>query len=166
MCQVAVAANFTEPAKEIAAAFAAKTGNQAILSFGSSGQFYTQITQGAPFEVFLSADPDRPKRIEQEGLGVPGTRFTYAIGQLVLWSKTPGLVDDAGAVLARGGFNKLAIADPTAAPYGVAAIQTMTRMGVYGAAAAEDRQGHLDHPDLPVRADAAPPSWASSRSRR
>lgn len=129
--QVAVAANFTEPAKEIAAAFAAKTGNHAILSFGSSGQFYTQVTQGAPFEVLLSADSDRPKRIEQEGLGVPGTRFSYAIGQLVLWSKTPGLVDSGGAVLGRGGFNKLAIADPTAAPYGVAAIQTMTKMGVY-----------------------------------
>jgi molybdate transport system substrate-binding protein len=129
--QVAVAANFTEPAKEIAGAFAAKTGNHAILSFGSSGQFYTQITQGAPFEVFLSADPDRPKRIEQEGLGVPGSRFSYAIGQLVLWSKTPGLVDASGAVLAKGGFNKLAIADPTAAPYGVAAVQTLTKMGLY-----------------------------------
>jgi molybdate transport system substrate-binding protein len=129
--QVAVAANFTEPAKEIATAFAAKTGDHAILSFGSSGQFYTQITQGAPFEVFLSADPDRPKRIEQEGLGVPGTRFTYAIGQLVLWSKTPGLVDGQGAVLSGGKFNKLSIADPAAAPYGVAAIQTMNRLGVY-----------------------------------
>jgi molybdate transport system substrate-binding protein len=129
--QVAVAANFTEPAKEIAAAFAAKTGNHAILSFGSSGQFYAQITQGAPFEVFLSADGDRPKRMEQEGLGVPGTRFTYAIGELVLWSSSPGLVDDRGAVLAGGSFNKVSIADPAAAPYGVAAIQTMTRMGVY-----------------------------------
>lgn len=129
--QVAVAANFTEPAKEIAAAFAAKTGHKAILSFGSSGQFYTQITHGAPFEVFLSADADRPKRMEQEGQAIPGSRFTYAIGQLVLWSKTPGLVDDKGAVLSGGGFNKLSIADPTAAPYGVAAIQTMTRMGVY-----------------------------------
>ncbi len=129
--QVAVAANFTEPAKEIAKAFAARTGHHAILSFGSSGQFYTQIAHGAPFEVFLSADPDRPRRIEQEGLGVPGTRFTYALGELVLWSKTPGLVDGQGAVLARGGFNKLSIADPAAAPYGVAAIQTMKRMGVY-----------------------------------
>jgi molybdate transport system substrate-binding protein len=129
--QVAVAANFTEPAKEISAAFTAKTGNHVILSFGSSGQFYAQITQGAPFEVFLSADADRPKRMEQEGLGVPGTRFTYAIGELVLWSSSPGLVDDRGAVLATGSFNKVSIADPTAAPYGVAAIQTMTRMGVY-----------------------------------
>jgi len=137
---VAVAANFTEPAKEIAAAFAARTGNHAILSFGSSGQFYTQITQGAPFEVFLSADPDRPKRIEQEGLGVPGTRFTYAIGQLVLWSKTPGLVDGQG-VLARGAFNKISIADPAAAPYGVAAVQTMTRLGVYAKLASKIVKG-------------------------
>jgi molybdate transport system substrate-binding protein len=129
--QVAVAANFTEPAKQIAAAFTARTGHHAILSFGSSGQFYTQVTQGAPFEVFLSADADRPSRMEREGLGVPGSRFTYAVGELVLWSKEPGLVDDKGAVLARGAFNKLAIADATAAPYGTAAIQTMTRMGVY-----------------------------------
>ena len=128
---VAVAANFTEPAKEIAAAFSAKTGHHVELSFGSSGQFYTQITQGAPFEVFLSADAERPQRIEREGLGVPGTRFTYAVGRLVLFSKTPGLVDDKGAVLARAAFNKISIADPTAAPYGVAAIQVMQRLGVY-----------------------------------
>jgi molybdate transport system substrate-binding protein len=128
---VAVAANFTEPVKEIAAAFTAKTGHHLVLSFGSSGQFYTQITQGAPFQVFLSADADRPARIEREGLGVPGTRFTYAIGRLVLFSRSPGLVDDHGAVLAGGGFAKIAIADPAAAPYGVAAVQTMTRLGVY-----------------------------------
>ena len=129
--QVAVAANFTEPAKEIAAAFKAATGNTATLSFGSSGQFYTQISQGAPFGVFLSADPDRPKKAEQEGLGVPGTRFTYALGRLVLFSKTPGLVDPAGAVLAGGHFEKVAIADPASAPYGVAAIQTLRKLGVY-----------------------------------
>ena len=129
--QVAVAANFTEPAREIAAAFTAKTGHHAVLSFGSSGQFYTQITHGAPYEVFLSADADRPKRAEQDGVGIPGTRFTYAIGRLVLWSETPGLVDDQGAVLSKGGFDKIAIAEPTAAPYGVAAVQTMTKLGVY-----------------------------------
>ena len=128
---VAVAANFTEPAKEIGAAFTAKTGHRLVFSFGSSGQFYTQITQGAPFEVFLSADAERPERLEREGLAVPGTRFTYAVGQLVLFSKTPGLVDDKGAVLAHGAFNKISIADPTAAPYGVAAIQTMQKLGVY-----------------------------------
>ncbi len=128
-----MAANFTEPAKQIADAFAAKTGDHALLSFGSSGQFYTQIAHGAPFEVFLSADADRPAQAEKEGLGVAGTRFTYAIGRLVLFSKTPGLVDAKGAVLKAGKFEKLAIADPTTAPYGAAAVQTMTRLGVYDA---------------------------------
>lgn len=133
--QVAVAANFTEPAKEIAAAFAKATGHHAVLSFGSSGGFYTQMAHGAPFEVFLSADADRPKKAEDDGLAVPGSRFTYAIGRLVLYSSKAGLVDRRGAVLRRGGFNKIAIADPTAAPYGLAAVQTMTRLGVYPALA-------------------------------
>lgn len=128
---VAVAANFTEPAKQIAAAFKAKTGHTATLSFGSSGQFYAQMAHGAPYEVFLSADADRPKRAEQEGLGVAGSRFTYAVGRIVLYSKTPGLVDAGGAVLAKGAFEKLSIADPAAAPYGVAAVQTLHRLGVY-----------------------------------
>jgi molybdate transport system substrate-binding protein len=129
--QVAVAANFTEPAKEIAAAFKTASGHTATLTFGSSGQIYTQLAHGAPYEIFLSADADRPKKAEQDGLGVPKTRFTYAVGRLVLYSKTPGLVDDKGAVLSGGGFNKLSIADPTAAPYGVAAVQTLRKMGVY-----------------------------------
>ncbi len=127
---VAVAANFTEPAREIAAAFQKATGNTANLSFGSSGAFYTQMAHGAPFEVFLSADADRPKKAEQDGLGVPGSRFTYAIGRLVLYSTTPGLVDDAGAVLKTGKFAHLAIADPVAAPYGTAALQTIAKLGM------------------------------------
>src|SRR5437870_4341443 len=106
--QVAVAANFAEPAKEIAAGFKAATGHTAILSVGASGQFYAQMAHGAPYEVFLSADADRPKKAEQDGLGVVGTRFTYAVGRLVLYSKTPGLVDPAGAVLSTGKFDKLA----------------------------------------------------------
>ncbi len=131
--QVAVAANFTEPAKEIAAAFAKATGHQAVLSFGSSGAFYTQMAHGAPFEVFLSADADRPKKAEEDGLAVPKSRFTYAIGRLALYSTMPGLVDAKGAVLKTGGFAKLAIADPAAAPYGAAAVQAMTKLGVYPA---------------------------------
>ena len=131
--QVAVAANFTEPAKEIAAAFNKATGDTAVLSFGSSGAFYTQMAHGAPFEVFLSADADRPKKAEQDGLGVPGSRFTYALGRLVLYSKQEGLVDDHGAVLKSGSFAHLAIADPAAAPYGVAAIQTMQKLRLYPA---------------------------------
>ena len=131
--QVAVAANFTEPAKEIAAAFKAKTGHTATLSFGSSGQFYTQMAHGAPYEVFLSADSERPKKAEEDGLGVAGSRFTYAVGRLVLYSKTPGLVDAKGAVLKSDKFEKLSIADPTAAPYGVAAVETMQKLKIYDA---------------------------------
>lgn len=127
---VAVAANFTEPAKEIAAGFEKATGHTAVLSFGSSGAFYTQIIQGAPFEVFLSADAERPTKADNEGFTVPGTRFTYASGRLVLYSTTPGLVDGKGAVLRSSRFDKLAIADPKTAPYGVAAVETMTKLGV------------------------------------
>lgn len=131
--QVAVAANFTAPANEIAAAFAKATGHSARLSFGSSGQFYAQMAHGAPYEVFLSADAERPIRAEQAGLGVPGSRFTYAVGRLVLYSKTPGVVDGDGAVLRSGRFAKLAIADPTAAPYGGAAVETLRKLGLYDA---------------------------------
>ena len=128
---VAVAANFTAPATDIAAAFEKATGDKAVLSFGSSGQFFAQISNGAPFQVFLSADAERPAKAEQMGLTVAGTRFTYAVGKLVLWSRNPGLVDPAGAVLAKGSFAKLAIADPTAAPYGLAAVQTLKTLGLY-----------------------------------
>ena len=126
---VAVAANFTEPAKEIAAAFKAKTGHDAVLSFGASGQFYTQITQGAPFQVFLSADDARPKQLADDGLAVPDSRFTYAIGKLVLWSKTPGLVTGE-ATLKTATFAKLSICNPVAAPYGAAAVETMKSLKV------------------------------------
>lgn len=131
--KVAVAANFTEPAKVIAERFKARTGHDAILSFGSSGQIYAQIANGAPFEVFLSADRERPEKAEAEGLAVGGSRFTYALGRLVLFSRTPGLVDGRGAVLKSGRFQKLAIADPKVAPYGVAALETMKRLGAYDA---------------------------------
>ncbi len=129
--QVAVATNFTEPAREIAAAFRAATRHVATLTFGSSGQIYTQLSHGAPYEVFLSADPDRPAKAEQDGLGVPRSRFTYALGRIVLYSRTPGLVDAKGAVLSSSRFQKIAIADPAAAPYGIASVQTLRRMGVY-----------------------------------
>lgn len=129
--RVAVAANFTQPAKEIAARFETKTGHKATLSFGSSGQFFAQIANGAPFEVFLSADVERPQKAEVEGLAVAGTRFTYATGRLVLWSKDPRLVDGRGMILSKGGFEKIAIADPKAAPYGLAAVETMRKLGAY-----------------------------------
>lgn len=130
--QVAVAANFTAPAKEIAAAFERATGHHATLSFGSSGAFLAQIGHGAPFEVFLSADAERPAKAEADGLGVAGSRFTYAIGRLVLYARTPGLVDAGGKVLASDRYTHLAIADPAAAPYGVAAIETLRRLGLAG----------------------------------
>ncbi|ESQ75005.1 molybdate ABC transporter substrate-binding protein [Asticcacaulis sp. AC402] len=128
--QVAVAANFTEPAKAIAVAFQRKTGHTVTQSFGPTGGFYSQIQNGAPFEVFLSADRDRPTRLESEGHGVKGTRFVYAYGALVLWSATPGFVDAKGAVL-KGRYDHIAIADPASAPYGVAAVETLKKMGLY-----------------------------------
>jgi molybdate transport system substrate-binding protein len=127
---VAVAANFTEAAKEIAAAFKAKSGHEAVLSFGATGQFYTQITQGAPFQVLLSADEARPKKLVEDGLAVPASNFTYAIGKLVLWSKTPGLVKD-DTTLTTASFAKLSICNPVAAPYGAAAIETMKSLKVF-----------------------------------
>ncbi len=129
---VAVAANFTEAAKEIAAAFKQQTGHKAVLSFGSSGQFYTQIVQDAPFQVFLSADDERPAKLVSDGLGVADSRFTYAIGKLVLWSQTAGAVKGV-ETLKSGGFAKLSIANPASAPYGAAAIETLKALGVYGA---------------------------------
>jgi molybdate transport system substrate-binding protein len=129
---VAVAANFTEPAKEIAAAFKLKTGHDAVLSFGSSGQFYSQITQGAPFHVLLSADDARPKKLIEDGLAEPESRFTYAIGKLVLWSKTPNLVNGE-QTFKTASFAKLSICSPGAAPYGAAAIEVMKSLHVYEA---------------------------------
>ncbi len=149
---VAVAANFTEAAKEIAAAFKAKTGHEAVLSFGATGQFYTQITQGAPFQVLLSADEARPKKLVDDGLAVPDSRFTYAIGKLVLWSKTPGVVKGE-ATLKAASFAKLSICNPAAAPYGAAAVEAMKSLKVFEVAAAEAGRGRHHHPGLPVRRD-------------
>ena len=127
---VAVAANFTDAAKEIATAFRQKTGHQAILSFGSSGQFQTQITQGAPFQVFLSADDIRPRKLVEDGLAVADSRFTYAMGKLVLWSKSPGFVKGE-ETLRSGAFAKLSICNPIAAPYGAAAVAAMKSLKLY-----------------------------------
>jgi molybdate transport system substrate-binding protein len=127
---VAVAANFTEPAKEIAALFKQETGHEAILSFGASGAFFTQITHDAPFRVFLSADAVRPKAATDAGYAVPGSEFTYAIGKLVLWSKVVDVTNGEEALKA-GAFSKLSIANPNTAAYGAAAIETMKALGVY-----------------------------------
>jgi molybdate transport system substrate-binding protein len=129
---VAVAANFTEPAREIAARFREKTGHEAVLIFGASGAFFTQITHDAPFEVFLSADEERPRLAVEKGFAVPESRFTYAIGKLVLWSRVLD-VTDGKATLSAGKFSKLAIANPNSAPYGAAAVETMKALGVFDA---------------------------------
>jgi molybdate transport system substrate-binding protein len=131
---VAVAANFARPAEEIAAAFYAETGDTVLLSFGATGALYAQITQAAPFTVFLAADDKRPAAAVADGLGVAGTVFTYAVGKLVLYSPA---IDLAGgeAVLEAGGFAHLAIADPAAAPYGAAAVEVLDALGLSGAVA-------------------------------
>jgi molybdate transport system substrate-binding protein len=127
---VAVAANFAAPMQMIAAAFEQDTGSKASLSFGSTGKFYAQIRNGAPFQILLSADGETPARLEQEGLAVAGTRFTYALGRLVLWSQQAGLVDDKGEILRTGTFQRLAVANPRLAPYGAAALQTLDQLGL------------------------------------
>ena len=130
---VAVAANFTAPMQKIAQTFEQDTGHKALLAFGATGKFYAQIKNGAPFAVLLSADDETPARLEKEGVAIAGTRFTYAIGRLALWSKNPLLVDDKGQVLLsnatdKNSFKKIAIADPKLAPYGAAAIEVLGRM--------------------------------------
>jgi molybdate transport system substrate-binding protein len=127
---VAVAANFTAPMQKLAQAFEAETGHKAVLAFGSTGTLYAQIRNGAPFQILLAADDETPLKIEKEGLGVAGSRFTYAVGKLVLWSKQPGLVDEKGEVLRTGAFQRIALANPKLAPYGAAAVETMTKLGV------------------------------------
>lgn len=131
---VAVAANFVAPAEEIAAAFAAATGDTVVLSFGATGALYAQITQGARFTVFLAADSVRPATAVAEGHGVDGTAFTYAIGKLALYSPAIDL-SDGEAVLRAGRFTHLAIAEPGAAPYGAAAIEVLAGLDIAGAVA-------------------------------
>ncbi|KAB2319912.1 molybdate ABC transporter substrate-binding protein [Betaproteobacteria bacterium SCN1] len=139
--QVAVAANFTAPMKTIAADFEKATGHKAQLAFGATGKFYAQIKNGAPFEILLAADDETPAKLEREGVAVPGTRFTYAIGQLALWSAKPGFVDDKADVLKQGTFNHLSIANPRLAPYGAAAVETLTQLGLLGALESKFVQG-------------------------
>lgn len=139
--KIAVAANFTAAANDLAAAFTAATGHTAVLSFGSTGKLYTQIVSGAPFAVFLAADDKAPATAEAEGHAVAGSRFTYAIGKLVLYSTDPQLIDDKGAVLAGGTFDKLAIANPTTAPYGEAAVAVLKQRGLYETLAPKLVQG-------------------------
>ena len=128
---VAVAANFGTTAKALAKQFAAQSGLEVNITTGSSGKFYAQIEHGAPFDLFLSADAERPELLEQRGLAVPGSRFTYAIGRMVLLSVDAGLKgQDCRTALAEGRFKHLAIANPKVAPYGVAAVAVLKRLGI------------------------------------
>jgi molybdate transport system substrate-binding protein len=127
---VAVAANFIPPFREIALEFEKATGHRLQVAGGSSGNFYSQIRNGAPFDLFFSADTERPKLLEDEGLGVRETRFTYAIGRLVLWSPNPDLVKGE-EILRSGKFKRLAIANPKTSPYGLAAMQAMQKLELW-----------------------------------
>jgi molybdate transport system substrate-binding protein len=125
---VAVAANFTAAAKDIEKAFEAATGHDLVLSFGSTGKLYAQIIKGAPFDAFLAADATRPMKLETDGQAVVNTRFTYALGQIVLWSPKDGV--DVRSLLFAGDYNKLAIANPKTAPYGAAAVQALEKLNL------------------------------------
>lgn len=128
---VAVASNFKAPMEKISTLFTAQTGHKLLISFGSTGKFYTQIKNDAPFEVFLSADQDHPAKLIQNNLAAKETQFTYAIGKLVLWSPDPKIVDNKGEVLLKGSYAHLALANPKLAPYGVAARETLSQFGLW-----------------------------------
>lgn len=126
--QVAVAANFTAPIQAIAADFEKDTGHKLVAAYGATGQFYTQIKNGAPFQVLLAADDSTPEKLEQEGDTVRGSRFTYAVGTLALWSAKQGYVDGKGDVLQKNQYQHLSIANPKTAPYGLAAKQVLAKL--------------------------------------
>jgi molybdate transport system substrate-binding protein len=148
---VAVAANFAGPLARIAEGFTAATGHTLKVSSGPTGKFYSQILSGAPFEVLIAADDETPKKLIAEGHAVAGSQFTYAIGQLVLWSAQPGLVDDQGAVLASGKFTRLAIANPKIAPYGQAALEVLKARGLSDVVTPEAGHRREHRAGLPVR---------------
>ncbi|WP_252191441.1 molybdate ABC transporter substrate-binding protein [Pseudomonas sp. MG-9] len=139
--QVAVAANFSAPIQAIAADFEKDTGHKLVAAYGATGQFYTQIKNGAPFEVFLSADDTTPQKLEKEGDTVKGSRFTYAIGTLALWSAKEGYIDAKGDVLKKNEYQHLSIANPKAAPYGLAATQVLEKLKLTEATKAKIVEG-------------------------
>jgi molybdate transport system substrate-binding protein len=131
--QVAVAANFTAPMKVIAAQFEQETGHKVLASYGATGKFYAQIQNGAPFDVLFAADDETPAKLDKENATVPRSRFTYAIGKLVLWSAKEGVVDARGDVLKTGKFDHIAVANPKLAPYGLAAQETLQKLNLFTA---------------------------------
>ena len=128
---IAVASNFANTLKDIAALFEQQSSHRVTLVHGSTGKHYAQIRHGAPFEVFFAADVERPRLLEEQGIAQPGSRFTYALGKLVLWSPVEGKVDREGRVLIDGDFYRLAIANPGLAPYGRAAEQILRLLGAW-----------------------------------
>jgi molybdate transport system substrate-binding protein len=128
--RVAVASNFAPALQDIAADFEVRSGHRVLLSSGATGRQYAQIVNGAPFEIFLAADAERPSRLEREGVAIAGSRFTYARGRAVLWSPRNNYVDADGQVLSRGDFRHLAIANPRLAPYGAAAREVLAARGL------------------------------------
>lgn len=129
---VAVAANFAEVIDELKPMFAKETGHRLQATTGSTGKLYAQITAGAPFQVLLSADAKTPERLEADGAGVTGTRFTYAIGRLTLWSGDPGrITGDGKAALTSDDVRHIALANPDLAPYGIAARETLQSLGLW-----------------------------------
>ena len=128
---VAVASDFAAPMERLVPLFQKESGHTVKVSAGASGKLYAQIKGGSPFDVFLSADEEMPRLLMVDGLAVGGSRFVYATGRLVLWSDQSGLVDDKGAVLNKGNFNMLAIANPRFSPYGVAARETLTKLTMW-----------------------------------
>ena len=128
---IAVATNFSRTATLLAEQFQQQTGHTVRLAFGSTGKHYAQIKHGAPFDIFFAADERRPALLEKEGIAVPGSRFTYAQGRLVLWSPDESFIDKNAAVLETGDFRKLAIANPKLAPYGFAAREVLQARGLW-----------------------------------
>ncbi len=126
--RVAAASNFRNTGRMLAEQFNASHSEQVVMIFGSSGKLYSQISKGAPFDVLLSADAERPQKLEADGHAIAGTRVTYAIGKLVLWSSKTGLVDAQGEILRSGGFNKITMANPRHAPYGAAAREVLQKL--------------------------------------
>lgn len=131
--QVAVASNFAGAMQQIAKSFQKETGHEVTIMAAGTGKLYAQIKNGAPFEALLSADDKTPRKLEAEGLAVPGTRFTYALGKLVLWSARPDTVDREGKVLRQGHFAHISLGNPKTVPYGQAAVEVLRRLGLYEA---------------------------------
>ena len=139
--QVAVAANFAEPIKAIAAVLKKTTGHTIQITLGATGKLYAQIANGAPFDVLLAANSDTPTQLEKDGLAQPGSRFTYATGKLVLWSADTAKVDGKGEVLKTTGLRKVAYANPKVAPYGAASVEVMDKLGLTATLAPKLVQG-------------------------